>query len=196
MPEHSASSRPRRRRRHSRGLVLLALLLALALASIALLAGSEVWSAARQRAQEQELLFVGDQYRQAIQRYYFGAPPGTARVLPARFEDLLGDDRYPLPVRYLRRLYPDPITGSANWGVVHFGDRIAGIYSLSEKTPMKQAEFPPGYEPFNGKKSYRDWVFAVSPTDGFVPGGPAPAGMPVGAAAPSTFPRLIGKSPS
>lgn len=141
------------------GVVMLALLLTLALGSIALMAAVDVWSFTRQRAQEAELLFVGDQYRQAIQRYYFGAPPGTRRVLPASLQDLLEDDRYPMPVHHLRRLYPDPITGNTEWGTLRVGERIAGVYSLSEREPIKRAGFAPSDEKFNGKSVYRDWVF-------------------------------------
>jgi type II secretory pathway pseudopilin PulG len=158
--------------------VLLALLLALALGGIGLMAAVDVWSLARQRMREQELLFVGDQYRKAIQRYYFGAPQGTPRVLPAKLEDLLEDDRYPVPVRHLRRLYPDPITGSAEWGLQRDGQRVAGVYSLSEKPPVKRAGFAPGYEQFSDKAAYRDWIFAVSST-----GGPR-AELPRAASAP------------
>ncbi|MDH5331229.1 MAG: type II secretion system protein [Aquincola sp.] len=163
-----ARSRPAFRRTRPRrpqgGVVLLALLLALALGGIALMAAVDVWSLTRQRAQEQELLFVGDQYRQAIQRYYFGAPPGSPRVLPASLADLLEDDRYPVPVRHLRRPYPDPVTGGAEWGVLHVGNRIAGVYSVSDKEPIKQAGFARGYQFFEGLKTYRDWTFAVSAT--------------------------------
>jgi type II secretory pathway pseudopilin PulG len=148
----------------ARGVVLLALLLALALGAIAIMAAAEVWSMARRRAQEQELLFAGGQYRQAIQRYYFGAPPGALRTLPLSLEDLLEDDRFPTPVRHLRRLYPDPITGSSEWGVLRAGGRIAGVHSLSDKEPVKRAGFAPSEQHFSERASYRDWVFAVSPS--------------------------------
>lgn len=150
--------RPRRLRR-ARGIVLLALLLAMALSAIAMMIAVDVWAIARQREREAELLFAGDQYRQAIQRYYYGAPPGSARVLPASLEALLDDDRYPVTVHHLRRLYDDPVTASAQWGLVHVGDRVAGVYSLSEAAPLKQAGFPAAYQAFNDKSSYRDWVF-------------------------------------
>jgi type II secretory pathway pseudopilin PulG len=52
------------------GLVLLALLIALAISSVAMMGAPDVWALQRQRQQEEELLFVGDQYRLAIQRYY------------------------------------------------------------------------------------------------------------------------------
>ena len=166
------------------GVVLLALLLTLALGSIALMAAVDVWALTRQRAQEAELLFVGNQYRLAILRYYFGAPPGTRRVLPTKLEDLLEDDRYPMPVRYLRRLYPDPVTGSSEWGALREGERIAGVYSLSDKAPFKQAGFAPGYETFNGKSTYRDWVFAVDAAKPSLVVNPSSTGKAAGGPAP------------
>jgi len=197
MPDRRSASMSRRAPNRDRGLVLLALLIALALGGIALMAASEVWSVQRQREREQELLFVGDQYRQAIQRYYFGAPSAATRTLPARLEDLLEDERYPVPVRYLRRLYRDPITGSTDWGLLRSGDRIAGVYSRSEQAPLKQAGFAPDYQHFNGKASYRDWVFAVSPAAGGPPAaGPAPAAATAGAARSPASSRPTGQDPS
>ncbi|MEP7294949.1 MAG: type II secretion system protein [Burkholderiales bacterium] len=173
------------------GIVLLALLLALALCGIAAMAAADLWSLERQRAREQELLFVGDQYRVAIQRYYHAAPVGTARVLPSRVEDLLEDDRFPTPLHHLRRAYPDPITGSAEWGQVKVGNRLSGVHSLSEKTPVKQAGFGPAHELFNGSSSYRQWVFVVSSTGAAVTTLPAPASAPGGGVAPTDPPRPV-----
>lgn len=197
MTEHPTTSSLRGKPRGARGLVLLALLLALMLGSIVLMGAVELWASARQRAREQDLLFVGDQYRQAIRLYYFGAPPGSPRVLPSRLEDLLEDSRYPLPVRYLRRLYPDPMTGETEWGLVRAGDRIAGVYSLSDKTPRKQAGFPPDYQTFSGKTSYREWTFVVPPASGGLPLlGAGPAGTPLGDGGPTFISRPIAQNPS
>lgn len=146
----------------SRGFMLLALLIVLALGGITLMAAVDVWTLQRQREREQQLLFVGDAYRQAIRRYYFGAPAGSPRTLPTNLESLLEDDRYPVPVRHLRRLYPDPITGKAGWGEVRVGDRIAGVYSLSETRPVKQAGFAPVDDSFTGSSRYREWVFSFT----------------------------------
>lgn len=148
-------------RRDSGGIVLLALLIAMVLLGIGLLAATDVWSVTRQREREQDLLFVGEQYRQAIRRYYLGAPPGTPRVLPADFNALLQDDRYPVPVRHLRRAYPDPITGKPDWGTVKVNERILGVFSLSEARPLKQAGFMPPNQGFKDAEAYRAWVFAV-----------------------------------
>lgn len=143
--------------------MLLALLIVLTLGGIGLMAAVDVWAVARQREVEKQLLFAGDQYRQAILRYYFAAPRGTPRVLPARLDDLLADDRFPTPLQHLRRPYPDPVTGTAEWGELRIGGRLAGVYSTSDKRPIKQAGFEPAYAKFEGRSSYRGWLFAVAP---------------------------------
>jgi type II secretory pathway pseudopilin PulG len=143
-----------------RGIVLLTLLIALSLAAIGMMAAVDLWSFARQHEREQELLFVGDQYRRAIRHYYLGAPPGARRTLPPSVDVLLSDDRYPIPVRHLRRAYHDPITGSAEWGLLRIDERIIGVYSLSEKVPLKVAGFTSDDQTFTDAATYRDWVFA------------------------------------
>lgn len=148
--------------RPERGAMLLALLIGLVLGGIALMAAVDVWTLQRQREREQQLLYVGDQYRQALRRYYYAAPAGTPRTLPARLELLLEDDRYPIPVRHLRQLYPDPITGQKEWGQLRAGERIVGVYSLSDAVPVKQAGFSPADESFTGKSRYREWVFSFT----------------------------------
>jgi type II secretory pathway pseudopilin PulG len=146
----------------ARGIVLMGLLIILALGGISLIGAVDYWSVQRQREREEQLLFVGDQYRQAIRRYYFGAPPGVPRTLPAKMQSLLEDDRYPIPVHHLRRLYPDPMTGSTQWGEIRVGEKLAGVYSLSEIPPIKQKGFVPAYDQFQDSRQYRDWVFAFT----------------------------------
>lgn len=169
-PQTSASARVPS---SCRGFMLLSLLVVIALGGIALMAAVDVWTLQRQRDREQQLLFSGDQYRLAIRRYYFAAPNGSPRTLPSSLAVLLEDDRYPVPVRHLRRLYPDPMTGSSEWGIIRAGDRIAGVYSQSEATPIKQAGFPVAYEDFANRNHYREWAFS------FVVGGQQFAPLPV-----------------
>lgn len=145
--------------RGAHGVMLLALLIGLALSGIALMGAVDVWTMQSQREREQQLLFAGDQYRLAIQRYFYAAPPGTPRTLPFDFKSLLEDDRYPMPVRHLRRLYPDPITGKP-WGEVRTEDgHLSGVYSLSEATPIKQTGFSTVDNSFSEQSSYQKWVF-------------------------------------
>ena len=159
----SAFSQPRVMRRHragqdQRGLVLLTLLIALMLASIALLGALDVWALQRQRLQEEELLFVGNQYRLAIQRYY-----RIGRTLPMSVDDLLEDKRFPVPLHHLRRAYPDPMTGKNDWLFLRQGDRFFGIYSSSTAAPVKHANFPRRYADFVDAKTYGDWQFFYRP---------------------------------
>ncbi len=141
------------------GFTLLALLLMLAGLGVALAAAGTLWSTHAQREREAELLFVGDQYRNAIASFH-QMTPGTVKKYPPSLEALLEDPRFPNPVRHLRRLYPDPITGKAEWGLVRGQDGgIQGIYSLSELAPLKRANFPPRHQEFEGKERYADWVF-------------------------------------
>jgi len=162
----------------ARGVVLLALMLALSIGGVAALAAMDVASLSRQRERELQLLFVGDQYRKAIQHYFAEAPAGASHVLPSRLQDLIEDDRFPMPVRHLRRLFPDPITGRDEWGLLQVGGRIAGVYSLSAQVPAKQAGFAPAYQHFSGRAAYREWVFAVAPLGATALPSPSAASTP------------------
>jgi len=52
------------------------------------------------------------------------------------------NSRYPTPRRHLRRLFIDPITGKADWGLVTAPEGgIMGIYSQSDREPQKRANF-------------------------------------------------------
>lgn len=182
MPRRPTSSQaPHLLRR--RGFVLMGLLIVMALAGIALMAAVDVWTLQRQREREQQLLFVGDAYRQAIRHYYFGSPPGSPRALPTSLDALLEDDRYPKAVHHLRRLYPDPVTGKAEWGELRMGDFIVGVFSLSEAHPIKQAGFSVADAGFAAKASYKDWVFVFAEAPGvagaFKKAGTTPSTPPV-----------------
>jgi type II secretory pathway pseudopilin PulG len=147
-------------RQHSGGVVMLAFLLALALVGLGALAAFDVWGVTRQRERERQLLFAGHQFRAAIRDYYYAGPTGSGRSLPTSLDVLLDDDRFPVPVHHLRRLYADPMTGSVDWGLLMVGDRIMGVYSKSEAQPIKQKGFALIDASFEDKSSYHDWVFA------------------------------------
>ncbi|MBL8324628.1 MAG: type II secretion system protein [Rubrivivax sp.] len=151
-----------------RGVVLLALLLVMALMGLALMSTVEVSATAGQREREQELLFVGDQYRQAIERYYWAAPPGRPRTLPAGVAQLLLDDRYPQPVQHLRRAYEDPF-GEPEWGLVRIGGRLAGVRSVAAVAPIKRANFPERYAAFAEASEVSQWIFLFKPPPAVVP---------------------------
>ncbi len=153
------------------GFAYFGLMILLLVMGVALAAGGEVWHLALKREKEQELLFVGNQFRQAIRLYYEGTP-GQARRYPARLEDLLADPRYPSTRRYLRKIYADPVTGTMTWGLVKGpSGEILGIHSLSKKEPVKKTNFSSVDKQFENKKMYADWVFMYAP-------GQYPANLP------------------
>lgn len=143
-----------------RGFTYLGVLFLVALMGAALAGAGQLWGTASQRARERELLWVGSQYAQALRSYYRSSV-GTAQY-PERLEDLLEDKRVPTVRRHLRRLYPDPITGSLDWGLVRsFDGRITGVYSRSEREPLRTGNFPPQWSDFAGTTSYSSWRFVA-----------------------------------
>ncbi len=158
-PMGSGSGRPTDRRQV--GFTLLAMLFLVAALGVGLAALGTVWETALRREKEAELLFVGDQYRLALESYY-RSTPGQTKHYPRALEDLLSDPRFPNTVRHLRRLYRDPLSNSADWGLVRQGAEITGIHSLSTDKPMKSDGFILTYESFANAVTYRDWVFSIS----------------------------------
>ncbi len=168
-----------------RGFTYLGALFLIVLMGAALAGVGELWSIASHRAKERELLWVGTQYAQALRRYYQNSP-GVASY-PLQLEELLEDRRHPTVHRHLRRLYPDPLTGSTDWGLIRgFENRIVGVYSRSERTPMKTARFPAQWEEFEGADSYEGWQFVADRH--FRDGAPAaePDARTPGSASPRT----------
>ena len=143
------------------GFSFLGLLFLLAGMGVALAALGTMWHTASQREKERDLLFVGDQYRRAIESFWtVPLPIGTPRRLPKNFDELLEDKRFPNTVRHLRRLYRDPMTGGAEWGLQKGPDGgISGVFSLSDGQPFKRANLPSAYASFAEAGSYRDWIF-------------------------------------
>jgi type II secretory pathway pseudopilin PulG len=169
---------PPRRPRHQQGLTYLALLFLVAILSVGLSVTGVVWQTALQRTKEQELLFIGDQFRFAIASYYH-ATPGVKRHPPA-LTDLIKDPRFPNVRRHLRQIYPDPVTGKREWGTVRSADGgILGVYSLSDRTTIR-VSFPFGpNKDFTGKQRYLDWKFVYLPVvTGQAPVVPTPIKRP------------------
>ena len=150
-------------RSRNRGFTYLSLLIMVALTAAVLAAAGGLWSQAAQREKERELLFVGEQFRQAIALYYWRTP-GGAHQYPKSLEVLLDDQRWPVTQRYLRKIYRDPVTNTQEWGIVEApGGGIAGVYSKSDEAPIKSASFPARYSVFEEARSYADWKFVFSP---------------------------------
>jgi len=208
--------------RAENGFVYLWALFAVALAGIVMAGVGQIWQVKAQREKEAQLLYVGEEFRKAIMSYY---NTGT-RQFPESLEDLLQDKRSPNIKRHLRKIYLDPVTNTAEWGLIEESSpgsnttpntsalsgnnpssnanpvagnnpvlnsqstpgggaapgsampnsspvsssigkqRIVGVYSLSEKKPVKKDMFPEQFAKFSEAVTYRDWKFVYKPGDG------------------------------
>ena len=154
------------------------------------MAVSQVWVTLSKREKEKELVFVLGQFHQALLLYSRGpmaAPqPAGIRLIPAidtlpqQLEELLKDPRAPGVRRYLRKIYVDPMTGKAEWGLVRRQGRIIGVYSLSDDAPVGR-KYTLADIDFETAAKYSDWKVVVVPTQeggGLAPGTPGAAGIP------------------
>jgi type II secretory pathway pseudopilin PulG len=162
----------------NRGFAYLALLTAIVIIGISTSAVVRYWSNISLREKEKELLFRGDQYRTAIERYV-----KANSAFPQSIDDLLQDKRTPVMKRHLRQKYKDPISGEDFMEIRDpLTHRINGVYSPSDKEPLKKANFPEQDQDFEGKTKYGEWqfVYKLPPRQpGTIPGQPGTtAGLP------------------
>jgi type II secretory pathway pseudopilin PulG len=142
-----------------KGFTYVGFLIFVAITGAGLAAVGEIASHAAQREKEAELLFRGNQYRDAIASYY-----KKEQRYPQSLEQLLEDKRYPMPVRHLRKLYADPVTGSSEWGLVEApGGGVMGVYTRSEDAPIKTGNFSAENQGLEEAARYADWKFVHSP---------------------------------
>ena len=159
------------------------------------------WTMIMQREREEELLFRGRQIRDAIARWY-KPRPGRQPPSPPPLMDLkylLEDPTSTEKVRYLRRLYKDPITnkdfvpiiaGATPGGAAaNIAQGIIGVASASEAPPLKKGNFPDDVKDFADKAKYSDWQFnsrsqAYLASIGATPGRVTPGGLTPGGALP------------
>lgn len=146
-----------------RGFTYIWMLFAIALSGIVLAGAGQLWQTEARREKEVELMFVGEQFRQAIGSYYENSP-GSAKHYPDSLEKLLTDDRFPMVKRHLRRIFFDPMTGMVEWELVRKpGVGIVGVHSLSTQKPFKRAGFHERYENFADAVNYQEWKFVYTP---------------------------------
>lgn len=141
------------------GFAYLWTLMLVAFMGIGLAIGGDLYATSLKREKERELLFVGHQFRNAIERYMKANAGGVQGVYPASLEELLKDPRFPGMQRHLRRIYRDPMTGKSDWGPVMQNGRLVGVHSLSEQVPIKQDNFDDVDRAFRHKQRYADWKF-------------------------------------
>ena len=163
-----------RTRKAQSGFTYLAALLLIILLGVFAAKAATAWNFAAQRDRERELLFIGGEFRRALESYR-KAHAGSPQPYPTDLTQLLGPGDRIEPARYLRRLYPDPMTGRIQWGLVRTPQGgIVGVHSSSNDPPVRIAAVSATDSiDFAHATSYRDWIFRVSVAT------PAPASPPL-----------------
>ena len=170
------------------GFTYIGLLTVVAISGVALGATGVLWQTEAKREKERELLFIGNQFRRAIEQYH-SRTPGTVKAFPRSLEELVHDTRHPIPMRHLRRIYADPMTGRADWQLISgAGGGIVGVRSRSPAKPLKQRGFRGRDAGFTDREQYAEWAFVYSPPPTPAAGKPAakPGAKPAAPAQPAT----------
>ncbi|KHA79113.1 type II secretion system pseudopilin PulG [Janthinobacterium lividum] len=163
--------RPERRQR---GFTYLGLIILVAILGLVGAAGLKMGSLLQRQATEQELLDIGAQFSDALYSYAAATPAGQPQQ-PPTLAALLRDPRFPQVRRHLRKLYVDPITGRAEWGLLYQpgSQGIIGVHSLSQAAPLKVGNFEARFAGFEGRAHFSEWHFMVDARLSSVP----PAGL-------------------
>jgi len=149
-------------RNKSNGFAYLWVLFAVFLLGLGMATAMEVDSSLAQRSKEEELLSQGQQFRAALRSYYSVRSPSGTNEYPQSLNQLVDDRRDGVPRRHLRKIFVDPLTGKASWGLILQGNRIVGVHSLSTLEPIKQAGFDDEELSFVGSRRYSDWKFLAT----------------------------------
>jgi type II secretory pathway pseudopilin PulG len=167
------------------GFTYIGLLVAVVIMGLLLTMVSRVWTTTEQREREIQLLYVGHAYRMAIASYY-----STGGQFPTTLQQLVRDERFPVPKHHLRRLYPDPMTGRNDWFLIPPAagqPGIMGVASTSNRAPIKRDGFDLIDAVFKNADCYCDWQFVYFPYRGsrsVVTGDTAPYTIPTPAPSP------------
>lgn len=101
---------------NKKGYILTATIVMVVILSISMAMIAEKWTYVVKREKENELLFRGEQYAQAIRRFYL-----THKRYPFKLEELV--ESYP---RCIRKLYPEPFSKDGEWGIIYLSDLASG----------------------------------------------------------------------
>src|ERR1700693_2712265 len=142
------------------GFTYLAVMATIVITGILLSAVSYQWKMISSREKEKELLFRGGEIRNAIRLYVETDP---LRRYPHSLEDLIKDPRSPKTVRYLRKVYSDPMTEEEWSTIVDPARGLVGVHSKSKTPPVKTANFSFINRCFEGKTKYSEWLFIYQP---------------------------------
>ena len=184
------------RRRPAPGFTYIGLIILVAIIALVGAAGMKMGSLFQRAAAEEELLEIGAQFSAALRSYAAATPPGQKQQPPS-LQELLKDPRFPNPRRHLRKIFVDPVTGKAEWGVVYLADKVGviAVYSLSDQKPLKIANFDIRFQNMENRERISDWKFVTAGGAGVDPGVVTPPNSMTGA--PSLFvPGFPGNPPA
>jgi type II secretory pathway pseudopilin PulG len=150
------------------------------------------------RAQaEDDLLETGAAFSEALRTYAEATPKGQPPQPPS-LQELLKDPRFPGVRRHLRKIFIDPLTGKAEWGIVWAdpGERrgVLAVYSLSKAKPLKVAHFDARFSGFENKQHVSEWKF-VATGQAMVQGQVLAQGKPQAQNQPSLFQQAPAGAP-
>ena len=100
----------------ARGYAMIMLMLVVSVIALGLLVAVPVWETQLRREKEEELIFRGNQYIEAIRLYQL-KKPGR---FPATFEELQEG-------KFIRKLFRDPMSPTGEWNVVLFMSGVASM---------------------------------------------------------------------
>ena len=148
--------------KRQQGFTYLSLVILLAIMGLVGAAALKVDALLARTAAEQELLEAGAAFSAALDSYAAATPQGKPPQ-PPTLQDFLKDTRFPNVRRHLRKIFVDPISGKAEWGITYLGDKVGviGVYSLSQAQPLKLANFDARFQNFENKTHYADWKFVA-----------------------------------
>jgi type II secretory pathway pseudopilin PulG len=143
------------------GYVMILLMIAVAVLAVLMLMAVPLWQTEAQREAEAELIFRARQYVNAIGLYV----RSHNNLYPQNFEILHLE-------KFLRRLYPDPMSADGAWDMV-FQDSSGGEAKYLIVPPgMAKAYFSravlvgvcstspeTAFREYRGKKKYNEWAF-------------------------------------
>lgn len=116
----------------------------------------------RRAAAEEELLDIGAAFSAALESYAAATPAGQPPHPPS-LRELLKDPRTPVVRRHLRKIFVDPVTGSAEWGIVYQAGQVGvvAVHSLSQTQPLKIGNFAARFVGFENKQHLSEWKFSA-----------------------------------
>jgi hypothetical protein len=111
-----------RRRKNEEGALLIILMVGVAVAMVGIAVAFQSWSIVWRRDSEEELIFRGQQYADAIKAYR----KEHGNQCPPNLEELMKPG--PRQVRYIRKLFKDPVNKGGKWGLLYLMPAGNAIY--------------------------------------------------------------------